>query len=170
MSVLTMAACSSSKTYFTPSIRNAIERGNQSLTKVQFYIDRDIVLKRELETGETKITSGKVIIENGRTINIVTLKKNTPGVCVLQKKDIIGVSFEAADANFVTFGKTKFAGANDPYRVLANNWIGEEGIVTYEGKQYRILREGSEASILIKSKFLKNYKVEEKTLSGRTVN
>ena len=86
---LMLTACSNSKTYFTPSIRNYIEKGNQNLKKVQFYVDRDIVLRRELSTGETKVTSGKVMIENGRTINIVTIKKNTPGVCVLEKNNIV---------------------------------------------------------------------------------
>ncbi len=167
--VLILAACSSSKIYFTPSIRNYIEKGNQNLKKVQFYVDRDIVLRRELSTGETKVASGKVTIENGRTINIVTIKKNTPGICVLEKNNVVGISFEAIDANFITFGKTKFAKTNDPYRVLANNWIGSEGIVTYDGKEYKIQQEGSEAGILIKSKFIKKYKVEDKTLEGRIV-
>lgn len=167
--VAMLSACSSSKTYFTPAIRNFIENGNQNLKKVQFYIDRDIVLRRELATGETKVTAGKVTIENGKTVNIVTIKKNTPGVCVLEKNNIVGISFEAVDANFITFGKTKFAQPNDPYRVLANNWMGDEGIINYEGKQYKIQQEGSEAGILIKSKFIKKYTVQDKTLEGRTI-
>ncbi len=55
----------------------AWKAARNSLKKIQYYADRDIVLKREMETGVTKVSSGKLKLENGHYVNIITLKKNT---------------------------------------------------------------------------------------------
>ncbi len=133
-----LASCGSSKTYFTSSIRTRVEGSQVSLKKIQYYADRDIVLKREMETGVTKVSSGKLKLENGHYVNIITLKKNTPGVCTYVSATAIGIAFETGDSKFLTFGKTKQSTPDDPYRILANSWEGEFGLVMYEGKQYYI--------------------------------
>ena len=165
-----LAACSSSKTYFTAGIRSRVEANQQPLEKIQFYSDRDIILRRELETGETKVTAGKVKIENGHYINIITLPKNTTGVCTVVKNNVVGISFEAGDNHYLTFGKTKNAQANDPYRILANEWVNDYGVINYDGKKYHIQPEGTEAAILIKTKMLKKHRVEEREMKGRKVS
>lgn len=166
---LVLMACSTSKTYFTSSIRNQVEASHQPLEKIQFYADRDIVLRRDMRTGETKVTSGKVKIENGHYVNIITLKKNTPGVCTLVRNNAVCISFENGDNKFLTFGKTKNAKALDPYRILANEWVNEYGIINYEGEKYHIQPAGTEASIMIKTNVLRKYKVAERQMKGRTV-
>jgi hypothetical protein len=167
---LLVSACRSSKTYFTAGIRSRVEANQQALEKIQFYADRDIVLRRDMETGETKVTSGKVKMENGHYVNIVTLPKNTPGVCTFVKNNIVGISFETGDNRFLTFGKTKNAQGNDPYRILANDWVSDYGVINYDGKKYHIQSEGTNAALLIKTKLLKKYKVEERIMKGRTVS
>ncbi len=164
-----MVACGSPKTYFTSSIRAQVENSHQPLEQIQFYSDRDIVLRRDLQTGETKVTSGKVKIEHGHYVNIITLKKNTPGVCTVVKNNVVGISFESGENKFLNFGKTKFAKPDDPYRILANEWINDYGLITYEGKQYHIQSSGTEASIMIKTKLLKKSKTEEREMKGRKV-
>lgn len=167
---LLLTACGSSKTYFTAGIRSRVEANQQELEKIQFYTDRDIVLRRDLETGETKVTSGKVKMENGHSVNIITLPKNTPGVCTVVKSNIVGISFEPGDNHFLTFGKTKNAQANDPYRILANDWVSDYGVINYDGKKYHIQSEGTNAALLIKTRLLKKYTVQERKMKGRTVN
>ncbi len=167
---LLLAACSSPKTYFTSSIRNRVENNRVPLEKIQFYADRDIVLRRDMETGETKVNAGVVKFENGHYVNIVTLPKNTPGVCTVVKNNIVGISFEAGDNKYLTFGKTKNAQPNDPYRILANDWVSDYGVINYDGKKYHIQPEGTEAAILIKTKMLKTYSLEERKMKGRTVS
>lgn len=164
-----LVACSSPKTYFNGSIRNQVESSHQPLEKIQFYADRDIVLRRDMHTGETKVTSGKVKIENGHYVNIITLKKNTPGVCTQVRNNAINVSFENGENKFLTFGKTKYAKSDDPYRILANEWVKEYGIINYEGDKYHLQPAGTEASIMIKTSVLKKYKVAERKMKGRTV-
>jgi hypothetical protein len=164
-----LASCGTSKTYFTQSIRQDVERGHVDLSKIQFYADRDIVLRRDLDNGEVKVSAGKVKFENGHYVNIITLKKGTPGVCTLVRNDIVGISFEAGSDRFLTFGKTRHASPSDPYRILANEWVKEYGIIRYEGKDYRIEPSGTEAGILIRSKWARKSQVESREMKGRKV-
>jgi hypothetical protein len=166
---LAIVSCGSSKVYFTSAIRNDVEASHQSLQKVQFYADRDIVLRRDMDIGETKVKSGVVKIENGHYVNIITLKKHTPGVCTIVKGNAIGVSFEQGDNKFLTFGKTKYANPEDPYRILANDWVNDYGVIMYDGKQYYIQPQGTEAGIMIKTSVLKKSVVEEREMKGRKV-
>ncbi len=163
-------ACSSPKTYFTSSIRSAVESNHQPLEKIQFYADRDIVLRRDMNIGETTVTSGKVKIENGHYVQIITLKKNTPGICTVVKNNIVGISFEAGPNKYLTFGKIKNAKPEDPYRLQINDWVKDVGVIDYEGKKYRIQPEGTTAGIKIKTSLLKKDKREERKMKGRTVN
>jgi hypothetical protein len=164
-----ITACSPSKTYFTQSIRQDVERSHVDISKIQFYVDRDIVLRRDMDNGEVKVTSGKVHFENGHYVNIIRLKKGTPGVCTLLRNDIVGISFEAGSDKFLTFGKTRYASPTDPYRILANEWVKDYGIIQYEGKPYRIETSGTEAGILIRSKWLQKNQVESREMKGRKV-
>lgn len=163
-------SCSSPKTYFTSGIRDKVERSHQPLEKIQFYADRNIVLQRELKTGETKVASGEVRIENGHYINTITLKKNTPGVCTVVKNNVLGISFEIGEHKTLTFGKTKNASMDDPYRILANEWVDDFGLIEYDGKPYHILSAGTEAGILIKTSILRKSKIEEREMKGRKVS
>lgn len=165
-----MVSCSTPKqmTYFTAEIRQKVENSHQPLQQIQFYADRDIVLRRDLDIGETKVTAGKVTIVNGKSVNVVKLAKKTPGVCTLVKNNLIGVSFENGDNRFLAFGKTRNALPTDPYRILANDWVNNEGYTIYDGKKYHIL-EGAEASLQIKSNSLYRSSKEERKLTGRTV-
>src|ERR1700712_2634019 len=145
--IVILASCASPKTYFTSQIRTRVENNGIALTKLQYYIDHDVELRRELIKGETKVASGKVKFVDGKYLNIIVLKKNTPGVCTTSYPDKMQISFEMGDGKNLTFGKTKTATQTDPYKILANNWVNDFGIINYEGKQYYISA-GSNASIL----------------------
>ncbi len=166
--VATFASCSSSKTYFSTQIRQKVESTGTPLTQLQYYIDRDVELSREILKDETKVTTGVVRFENGKNLNIITLKKNTPGVCTKVLPDKILVSFEVGDDKFLTFGKTKYATETDPYKVLANSWIGDYGSITYEGKNY-FIHFGTEASIMIKTRELTKEEVNKRKMKGRVI-
>lgn len=162
------ASCSSSKIYFSTAIRQKVENIGTPVTQLQFYIDRDVELSREILKDETKVTSGEIRFENGKNLNIITLKKNTPGVCTKVLPDKIIISFEVGDDKFLTFGKTKFALDTDPYKILANSWIGDYGSINYEGKKY-FIHKGGNASVLIKSSELNNVEVNKRKMKGRVI-
>lgn len=168
LTIFVLASCSSSKTYFTPGVRSRIEANEIPVTKLQYYVDRDVELRREVASGSTKVSAGVIKFENGKYINIITLKKNTPGVCTKTYDEKIDVSFEVGDGRYLTFGKLK-RDANAPYTLYADNWGRESGEITYDGKKYYILSGGSEARLMIKKSALTTLTVEKREMKGRKV-
>ena len=166
---LVLIACGTSKTYFTTDIKRSVEGSNQKLDKIQFYADRDIVLRREIDKKDAKVYSGKVKIEKGHYVNIIILKKNTRGVCTVATNNTVGISFEQGNNKFLSFGKTKDADPEDPYRILATKWVDDYGIVKYEGNEYHIQPDGTDASLMIKTKVYNKLIREEREMKGRKV-
>jgi hypothetical protein len=168
-SALILASCGSGKTYFTPEIRTKIETNSIQLTSVQFYVDRDIELTRVLESGQTHVTAGSVKFENGQYVNVIQLKKFTPGVCTMVTPNSLSISFEVGNNTYLNFGRTRAGTEQDPYRILADSWVSDYGLITYEGKQYHI-DQGGNAAILITTKWLNTKKVDVREMKGRTVD
>jgi|SRR5882724_104361 len=166
---IVFASCSTPKTYFSSSIRTRVENSSIPVTKLQYYVDRDVEIRREVESRSAKVESGIIKLENGKYVNIVTLKKNTPGVCTKIYPDKIDVSFEVGDGKYLTFGKLKNADINAAYTLYANSWMNDMGAITYDGKQYYILPAGSEAKLMIKKSVLQTSKVDKHEMNGRKV-
>lgn len=167
-SLLILASCSTPKTYFTQAVRTKIESSNIPVTKLQYYVDRDVELRREVASGTAQVSAGVVKFENGKYVNIITLKKNTPGVCTRVYDDKMDVSFEMGDGRFLTFGKLK-RDSYAPYTLYADNWTRELGEIRYDGKTYYILPAGAEARLMIKKSALNTLKVEKRAMKGRKV-
>jgi hypothetical protein len=165
----TISSCSSSKTYFTSSVRSQVERSEVPVTKLQFYVDRDVELRREVASSNTQVSAGIIKFENGKYVNIITLKKNTPGVCTKTYEDKIDVSFEVGEGRYLTFGKLKRQ-YNAPYTLYADSWNRDLGQISYDGQKYFILPGGSEARLMIKKSVLQTVKVDKREMNGRKVN
>jgi hypothetical protein len=168
-SALILTSCGNGKTYFTPSIRNKIEGNAIPLTKIQFYVDRNIELTRVLESGQTQVTAGSVKFVNGQYMNVIELKKGTPGVCTMTDPNRLSISFEVG-TSYLNFGRTRNGSDYDPYRILADSWVSDYGLITYEGKVYHLEPGGTNATLLIKTKWLKTNKVDVRQMKGRTVD
>jgi len=169
--VVLATSCSSSKTYFTPRVREKIENTGVKINDLQFYVDRDIELKREVSKDEAKLSKGDVKIINGKYISIIKLKKNTPGIVTEVFPDKVLVSFEKGENKFLTFGRTQYGTGTDPYKILAYQWLNDgDGIIRYEGKSYHITA-GTQGSVMIKSKFVKKAdQVKQRNMEGVKVS
>jgi len=81
LTVLFITSCSN-KVYFSTDVRKQLEDKKIPINKLQFYVDRDVELRRELSSEETKTaSSGIVRFENGKYIEIIKLRMLTAGVC-----------------------------------------------------------------------------------------
>ena len=172
IAVYALASCSP-KSYFTVGTRSFAENNNIPLTGLQYYVNRDVVLKRELSSGEAKLqTSGKIITEQGKYIHIITLQKNTPGVCPkVGSSRSLDISFETEDQKYLTFGSNISANPDGIYQILAQEWDEQKvGKVIYDGKVYYIQPGGGDAKLMyMESKTNKN-KTEKNRMKGRKVN
>jgi len=136
------------------------------LKRIQFYLSEDLVLTRELRNGNTEIRNGQVKVIDGREVEQVIFKRNTPGVFVFSPKtQRMAVSFESSDENYLVFGPNPKAGQR--YTLLASDWNRRSGSVTYAGRTWRVNASDAYASLLIPLKRLRNNDVSGKVVGGR---
>ena len=101
---LVFSSCASKKTIlFTQDLREKIASFEIDIADVQFYNSHKITLERSLSYEEAKIASGKIRFEKGRYIEIITIKKHTPGVCEMYDESAIRVAFESGENRDLTF-------------------------------------------------------------------
>ena len=139
------------------------------VSQLQFYIDQDVELRREVTADEAKVISGKVLLENGKYISVIYLKKGTPGVCTATHNNKLDVSFEAGDGKSLVFGVYDNPASDEPYRIFADAWVNEHGRIKYDGKLYNIQPFCAKAKLLIKKSQADKLEVNKRTLKGRRV-
>ncbi|MEM1359027.1 MAG: hypothetical protein AAGF89_12550 [Bacteroidota bacterium] len=136
------------------------------LKRIQFYLSEDLILTRELRDGNTEIRNGQVKIIDGREVEQMVFKRNTPGVFVFSPKtQLMAVSFERSDEDFLVFGPNPKAG--NRYTLRASEWNRRNGTVTYSGKKWRVSSRDAFASLMIPLKRLRNQDVNGRVAGGR---
>lgn len=136
------------------------------LKRIQFYLSEDLVLTREVRNGNTEIRNGQVKMVDGRQVEQVVFKRNTPGVFVFAPKtQRMAVSFEKGDDAFLVFGPNPKAG--NRYTLLASDWNRRSGSVTYDGRTWRVNAADAYASLMIPLKRLRDNDVRGKVVGGR---
>jgi hypothetical protein len=169
--VTALTSCTTPKSYFTVGIRNKVESKAIPLSQLQFYVDRDVELRRELASGDLKVTSGKVVLENGKYIHIILLKQYTPGVCVQSGNGLVDVAFEMGDGKKLQFGIPDQRNEKAIYQITAQEWIGNTpmnriGRITYDGNTYFIQNNGIDAKLMIKKSVMRKLEVEKRVMKG----
>lgn len=169
-----LSSCSTPKSYFTADTRNKVEEKSIPLEKLQFYIDKDVELKRELSSREATVHSGKVKIENGKYVNIILLKKGTLGVCTGSNKNSLDIAFESGEGKSLSFGVTTRPAANTVYSLSAEKWLNpyhspEVGKITYDGEVYFMRFTGSRPKLMIQKTANDKYEVNKRVMSGRQI-
>jgi len=166
---LAFSSCTS-YSYFTTDIRKRVEADTIQMNKLQFYVDRDVELRREVSSADVKVTSGEIKLINGHYIHIIVLKKNTPGICTKTHPNSLEINFDMGDGKALTFGITGVNSPSEVYRVFANEWIDSEngrvGRIKYDNQTYYIQSGGEGAKLMIKKSALNNSKVETTTMKG----
>lgn len=169
-----LSSCSSSKSYFTSDTRNKIEQKSIPVDKLQYYIDKDVELRRELASGDATVKSGKVILENGKYVNLILLKKGTAGVCTNVYKNSLDIAFESGESSSLAFTAANARSVNGAYSLDAEKWIKpynspEVGRVTYDGDVYFMRFNGARPKLMIKKTSTDKYEVNKRVMSGRKV-
>jgi hypothetical protein len=174
---LVMTGCGVPKSYFTVGVRSKVEKAGIQIDQLQFYVDRDVELRRELSSGETKVTSGKIKVEQGKYIHIILLKKFTPGVCTGTSDGRMDVSFEMGDGKSLIFGVAPNATPDVVYQIFANEWVKspnhgnrDMGKITYDGETYYLQANGILARLMIKKSVTDKFEVERRVMKGRKID
>lgn len=170
-----LSACSTPKSFFTVETRNKLEEKSIPVGKLQFYVDKDVELRRELSSSTAKVSSGKVIMENGKYLNIILLKAGTLGVCTQASDNKVDIAFEKGDGKTIPFSVSRDAASNAVYTLSSEKWFNnynspEVGKITYDGEIYFMRFAGARPKLLIKKIASDKYETDKRTMKGRKVN
>lgn len=167
--VVLLSSCAR-KIYFSTDVKNRVLATNTPLTKLQYYVDRDVELKRVITTGETKVSSGTIKVENGKSVQIIRLKKNTPGVCTSVNGDQLSVSFEEGPNKNLVFVFPRGGTVKNAYVLqVASIDKNKNATINYDGKLYNIDSKGMYAKIKVKKSVASKMKVKKTKMKGRKV-
>ncbi len=154
---------------FTKSLYDKYQWNEEELSRIQFYLSDDVILKRQLSAGTKEIINGDIKIIDGKRVEVITIPKGTPGVIAFTPdKKRFAVRFEEGDDRYLMFGPNpKYSGR---YMLLASEWSRTSGKVTYEGKTFRTENGNQLATLMIDLKKLGKTEVNSRTADGVRVN
>jgi hypothetical protein len=161
-------------TVFKPSTRILLD--DSQIEKVQYYVSTQIILTRELTTGEgPEVSSGKVSVFRGKRIEQIIITAKTPGV-LINKRDgqtengsdyeIFDICFERDDNKFISFLKDD---RRQKFVMMSNGTTWPKTV--YGDAEYTVTYSGDERPYLlghIKSKYRETKDVRR--VQGRRVN
>lgn len=166
--LMSLVACSPSYKPFTTNLQSSQGWSENDLKKIQFYTSRDIILQRELSSGESVIDGGKIILREGRRIEEVVIPERTPGVLeFMPRTDRMAVSFERGKDRFLMFGPNP--NSDGKYMLLGSSWDRNSGTVSYQGKSYSTSSRSAYANLMVDLERASKVTTARHTASGRTV-
>ncbi|MBR9919766.1 MAG: hypothetical protein GYB31_02940 [Bacteroidetes bacterium] len=168
--VALFSACGPTLRPFTQELYEEYGWTENELQKIQFYLSKDIVLRRQINKGSTEIISGEVKVIDGKEVEQIIIREGTPGVFLFSPKtNRLAVSFDdGSDERFLMFGPNPKV--SNRYVLLGSEWDRRSGKVSYEGQAYWVDAEDAYATLLIDLKKINKTKVKSTTASGRRID
>lgn len=167
--IIFLSSCSE-KTQLTGSLMTLIKENQLPIEKIQFYNDNPLFLERELNASEANVKSGKVLIVNGKSINRITLEKQTPGLLVKQSQDHLIISFESGAGEGKGLHFAPILGEKGEYFYQL---VDESGSTTfsrlmYDGNKYLLYNKSKIRLEIMKASF-SGLKVNSKRMKGNRI-
>lgn len=152
-----------SRVPFTPAL--AEQFSEEDLKGIQFYISDRIVLHRDVTSAGQSVTPrGRIVLENGKQIEEVLIKKGSPGVELSQEKGrSITVSFEPPIDNVESFLRFDASRRDGSYFLMMST-------VKYGTELFQVQDGLQKAYIQVDADRLENIDAHRRTAPGRTVN
>lgn len=165
-----LSACAPKLTSFTQRMYDEYSWTESELKRIQFYVSDNIVLRRQLTGGQSEIISGEIKVIDGREVEEIVIRRNTPGVLLfLPRENRFAVSFEAdGDDRYLIFGPNPKAG--NRYALLASEWRRRTGTVSYEGRKFQVDASNAFASLMVDLKKIRKISINSRTARGRKVS
>lgn len=156
------------RVYYTENVRKNLEEVGINPSDLQFYNDKKIVLRRDLDIGSTTVQSGKIKNGKGKKISFLILKPKTPGVCKSYAKDELKIAFEDGEEKVLTFKNLTISDRRTDYALdIPSNQ--DKVKVMYGGHAYTLYKEGKGARLLIKKDDADRVRVEKHRMKGLRV-
>ena len=168
IALLSLSSCKNLVPY-SDAVKTKYNLNDDLLKHVQFYVSSPIVLQHKVvEGGNTQVSGGKIKVINGEKIEEIIIPSGTPGVMVRDDSGKLEISFEKGDDHFLRFGANP--SRYEAYVLLASDWKGKIGTVTYAGNKYYTSPESADALLMIDLRKVANYQRDERVARGRKAN
>ena len=168
LALMTLGSCKNLVPY-TDALKSKYNLSDEQLKHLQFYVSSPIVIQRKVTAeNNTQIDAGKVKIVNGEKVEEVVVPVGTKGVLVRNDNGKFEISFEKDDTYYLRFGTNP--NRYDSYVLLASDWQGKVGTVTYAGNKYYTTGESADAVLLIDIRKISSYQKESRIAKGRKAN
>lgn len=163
--MLLLSCAAKKNVVFTENLLENVKAFDIDIKDIQFYNSHKIVLERNISSEETKVSSGKIRFENGKFIERIIIKKNTPGICESHEQGIIGVSYEQGENRVLKFVRN----ARDNYQLSALEWKNGYGRVAYDTTHFFIAPGGEKTLLNVRKEDIFKFKRNERIAPGRSV-
>ena len=117
-----------------------VKENNIPLQKIQFYNDNGLILEREMSSTDANVKAGALVFKNGKSINRITLDKQTPGALVKVDGEKLLVSFDegAKESNSLTFLPVAGENGDTYYQLVDENGNTSFSRLNFEGQKYLV--------------------------------
>ena len=168
LALMTLGSCKNLVPY-TDALKSKYNLSDEQLKHLQFYVSSPIVIQRKVTAeNNTQIDAGKIKIVNGEKVEEVVVPVGPKGVLVRNDNGKFEISFEKDDTYYLRFGTNP--NRYDSYVLLASDWQGKVGNVTYAGNKYYTSGESADAVLLIDIRKISSYQKESRIAKGRKAN
>jgi hypothetical protein len=168
LALMTLGSCKN-LVPFTDSLKTKYNLSDDQLKHLQFYVSDPIVLQRKITAeNNTQVAAGKIKIVNGEKVEEVVVPTGTRGVLVKDDNGKFEISFEKDDSYYLRFGTNPNRYAS--YVLLASDWHGKVGTVTYAGNKYYTSPGSADAVLLVDMHKISSYQKDSRIAKGRKVN
>lgn len=170
--VVVFTSSCNKKAYFTTDVRNKIESKNIDLKKLQYFIDNDVVFKREISSDTAKVTAGNIVFQNGKYYQTISLLANTKGVCTAVYPNRLMLSFETGENKNINFSIPKSLGSYDVYQMVDEDAYGNAtNNITYDNQTYNlVVKNNYLPRLMIRKRLVEKEDRNDRVMKGRNVN
>jgi len=151
---------------FTKSIKDKLEENEISLDQVQFYNSRKIVLHRALPHDEAMVNRGSIRFENGKMLEQIIIKNNTPCVCKSWDDKEMEITFETGQDRQLTFTIDEY---DKYFQLLTERNASGHNTVFYDTTIYRVYQGGSRSRLMVKKNEGSILLINQRVARGQTV-
>jgi hypothetical protein len=140
-----LAACKP-KLLFSEDERVRLLEREVPVESVQFYNDKEIVLRRKMSSSDLSVTGGVIKTVDGRKVEEIKIPRYTPCIADSFSNGRLYVRFEREDDRQLRFFKNSY----NMYQVDAERWIAGKGKIDYAGATYFIENAGNDALLVVR--------------------
>jgi hypothetical protein len=138
LSLLLIASGCSNLVPFTEKLREQYGIDDAAALSLQFYVDGDLVLEREVQTPASQIKHGKIVGFSGKYVNQVAVDHLTPGVATVVSGNVALVSFDPGSNSTLEFRRYRSFYCFCPWNPNTDAIQQPRPTVLYDGEEYTV--------------------------------